>query len=55
VAWWSRGPKWGVRLAGVWLILTGLVQLAPRLSFDGLASILAILAIAAGVLIVLDR
>ena len=54
MAWWSRGPKLGVRLAGVWLILTGVTQLA-KLSFEGLPLILAILAVAAGVLIVLDR
>ena len=43
----------GFLLLGVWLILTGLASFIPMLA--GLGVILAILAIAAGVLIVLDR
>ena len=51
---WFRSTRWGVRLAGAWFILTGVAQLAS-LSFNGLPLILAILAVAAGVLILLDR
>ena len=44
----------GMLLLAIWLIVTGLVQLLG-LSFSGLPLILAIVAIAAGVLILLGR
>ena len=43
----------GFLLLAIWLILTGLAAFIPMLA--GLGVILAILAIAAGVLIILDR
>jgi len=43
----------GMLLLAIWLIAWGLVQLVPALS--GLSLVLAILAIAAGIFIVLDR
>ena len=48
-------PSWGVLLLGVWLIATGLLHLVPRLSFPSSGELLAVLAIAAGVLLLLDR
>jgi hypothetical protein len=44
----------GMILLAIWLILYGLIALLG-LSFSGLGVIMAILAIAAGVLILLDR
>ena len=44
----------GMLLLALWLILTGLIPLL-NLSFSGLNSVMAILAIAAGVLIVVGR
>jgi hypothetical protein len=44
----------GMLLLAVWLVLTGLVPLL-NLSFSGLGTVMAILAIAAGVLIVVGR
>ena len=44
----------GMLLLGIWLILTGLIPLLS-LGFSGLGTLMAILAIAAGVLIVLKR
>jgi hypothetical protein len=44
----------GMLLLGIWLIATGLIPLL-NLSFSGLGIIMAILAIAAGVLIGLGR
>ena len=41
-------------LVGVWLIATGLIPLL-NLSFSGLGTIMAVLAIAAGVLIIVGR
>jgi hypothetical protein len=41
-------------LLAAWLILTGLIPLL-NLSFSGLGTVMAILAIAAGVLIVVGR
>jgi uncharacterized membrane protein HdeD (DUF308 family) len=44
----------GMLLLGVWLILTGLVALLG-LSFQGLPLVMGVLAIAAGILILLGR
>jgi len=44
----------GMLLLGIWLILTGLIPLL-NFSFSGLGTLMAILAIAAGVLILLGR
>jgi len=44
----------GMLLLGIWLILTGLIELLS-FSFAGLPIVMAILAIAAGVLILLGR
>ena len=44
----------GMLLLAIWLILTGLVPLL-NLSFSGLGTLMAILAIAAGVCIVIGR
>ena len=46
--------NFGMLLLGVWLILTGLLPFL-HLSFSGLGEIAAILAIAAGALILLGR
>ena len=44
----------GLLLLGVWLIFTGLIPLL-NFSFNGLSTVMAILAIAAGILIVVGR
>lgn len=44
----------GMILLGIWLIMTGLIPLL-HLSFEGLPLIMSILAIAAGVLVLLGR
>jgi hypothetical protein len=44
----------GMLLLGIWLILSGLIPLL-NLSFSGLGTLMAILAIAAGVFILLER
>ena len=44
----------GMLLLAAWLILTGLIPLL-NLSFSGLGTLMAILAIASGVLIVVGR
>ena len=44
----------GMLLLAVWLILTGLIPLL-NFSFSGLGTVMAILAIAAGVFIILGR
>lgn len=44
----------GMLLLGVWLIATGLIPML-NFSFSGLGTVMAILAIAAGVLIVVGR
>jgi hypothetical protein len=41
---------WGMLLLGIWLILSGVIPLL-RLSFSGLGTIMALLAIVAGALI----
>ena len=47
-------PNLGMKLAAVWLIVTGLAGLI-NLSFAGLPIILSVLAIVAGVLIIAER
>ena len=44
----------GMLLLAVWLVMTGLIPLL-NLSFSGLGTVMAILAIAAGILIVVGR
>jgi hypothetical protein len=44
----------GMLLLGIWLILTGLVQIAS-IPIPGFGSLLALLAIIAGVLILIGR
>jgi hypothetical protein len=44
----------GMLLLGIWLILNGLLQVAS-FSFAGIGTIMALLAIAAGVLILINR
>lgn len=44
----------GSVLLGIWLILSGLIPVI-RLSFSGLGTLMAVLAIAAGVCILLGR
>ena len=44
----------GLLLAGVWLLLWGVFQLWPTLSSPALVTILAILAIVAGVLVMIE-
>lgn len=44
----------GMLLLGVWLILTGLIPLL-NLALSGLVTLLAVLAIAAGALILIGR
>jgi hypothetical protein len=49
---WNK--KIGVLLLGIWLVLYGPIPLL-KLSFEGLGLLMGILAIAAGVLIIIDR
>jgi hypothetical protein len=44
----------GMLLLGIWLILTGLLQIAS-ISIPGIGILLALLAIVAGILILLGR
>ena len=47
--------KFGLLLAAIWLIAYGLRILVTAFNFSGIENVLAILAIAAGALIILDR
>jgi len=44
----------GMLLTGIWLILSGLIPLL-NLGFSGLGTLMAVLAIAAGALIIVGR
>lgn len=46
--------NFGMLLTGIWLILTGLIPLLS-LSFSGLGTLMAVLAIAAGALIIIGK
>ena len=47
--------KWGTVLLAAWLIAHGTLILVPAVSFAGSGTILAVLAVAAGILLLLDR
>jgi hypothetical protein len=44
----------GTMLLGIWLVLTGLIQLV-HLHFSGLSLLMAVLALVAGLLVVVGR
>jgi hypothetical protein len=44
----------GMLLLGIWLIITGLIPLL-NLTFSGLGTLMAVLALAAGALIIVGR
>jgi hypothetical protein len=50
----SMKKSLGMLLLGGWLILTGLISLA-HLSFSGLSLIMAVLALGAGVLLIVGK
>ena len=45
----------GMLLLGIWLVVSGLVALVPAVYFNGLGAILGILAIAAGIFILMRK
>ena len=45
----------GMLLLGIWLIVSGIVAIVPAVYFDGLRVVMAILAIIAGIFILLRR
>jgi len=45
----------GFQLLGVWLVVNGIVGLGPGLAIPGVGFVAAVLAIAAGLLILLGR
>jgi hypothetical protein len=45
----------GMLVLGIWLVAQGLITLVPALHFAGSGSLLALLALAAGVLLLLGR
>jgi hypothetical protein len=51
----SITKNFGMLLLAIWLILSGLLVLVPALAFQGHGTVLAVLAIAAGVLILIGR
>jgi hypothetical protein len=55
MAWlWHTRGNWGERLLAIWLIATGLLPLLGR-PFPHSGEVLAVLAIAAGILLLLRR
>jgi hypothetical protein len=53
--WYKPTRNWGHLVAGIWFIGYGVLALVPKLSFDGSGTVLAVVAIIAGVLLVLGR
>jgi hypothetical protein len=45
----------GMLLLGIWLIISGVVGLVPAVYFNGLGAIMAILAVLAGIFILLRK
>jgi hypothetical protein len=51
----NRGRRWGMVVLAIWLILSGLLGLIPALNFSNAGLVLAVLALAAGILLLIDR
>jgi len=49
------GKRWGMVLLGIWLILTGILPLLSVRISPTFSTVMAVLAIAAGLLILLGR
>ncbi len=49
-----RTKNWGFVVLAIWLILTGVLPLL-RISFPGMETLLGVLAIVAGILILVNR
>jgi hypothetical protein len=45
----------GMLLLGIWLIISGVVALVPAVYFNGMGAIMAILAVLAGIFILLRK
>ena len=45
----------GMLLLGVWLVVYGILGLVPALNFSGSGTLLAVLALVAGILILMGR
>jgi hypothetical protein len=45
----------GIQLLGVWLVVNGFVGLGPGLAIPGIGFVMALLALAAGLLILVGR
>lgn len=45
----------GMLLLGIWLIVSGVITLVPAIYFNGLGTIMAILAVAAGIFILMRK
>jgi uncharacterized membrane protein HdeD (DUF308 family) len=45
----------GMLLLGIWLIVSGVITIVPAIYFNGLGTIMAILAIIAGILILMRK
>lgn len=45
----------GMLLLGIWLVLSGVIALVPALYFNGLMTIMAILAVFAGIFILMKK
>ena len=45
----------GMLLLGIWLILSGLIVLVPAIYFSGLGTVMAILAVIAGIFILMRK
>jgi hypothetical protein len=52
---WKRPSRWGALVLGAWLIAWGALSLVPQLRFQGSEPLLAVLAVAAGILLLLER
>lgn len=50
----NKARKWGFKLLGVWLIFEGLIHLLD-LSFDGMDTVMGVVALAAGLLIIAEK
>jgi hypothetical protein len=52
---WRRPSRWGPVVLGIWLIATGVLHLLRDVQIPYAGTALAVLAVAAGILVILER
>ena len=55
VSWFKTSRNWGLLVLGIWLIATAVLALFPDIGFKNSGVVLAVVALVAGVLLILGK